>query len=77
MDSTYPVKLGLFAKSTKLTSVPFAPQGHVFGMVTSGIQLPEGGSFYIVEFDPAHSNRVRIVGYVDKYGRALDRKSVV
>ena len=36
MDSTYPVKLGLFAKSTKLTSVPFAPQGHVFGMVTSG-----------------------------------------
>ena len=71
MDSTYPVKLGLFAKSTKLTSVPFAPQGHVFGMVTSGIQLPEGGSFYIVEFDPAHSNRVRIVGYVDKYGRAF------
>ena len=71
MAASYPVKLGLFSKSTKLAQVPFTPQGSVFGMVSSGIPLPEGGSFYIVEFDPARSNFVRIVGYVDKYGRAF------
>lgn len=71
MDSTYPVKLGLFAKSTKLAQVPHAPAGHVYGMVSSGIKMPLGGSFYIAEFDPAHSNRVRIMAYVDMYGRAF------
>lgn len=71
MDSTYPVKLGLFAISTKLAQVPHAPAGHVYGMVSSGIKMPLGGSFYIAEFDPAHSNRVRIMAYVDMYGRAF------
>lgn len=71
MDSTYPVKLGLFAKSTRLTNVPYAPEGRVYGMVSSGIKMPLGGSFYIAEFDPAHSNRVRVVAYVDMYGRAF------
>lgn len=71
MDSSYPVKLGLFAKSNKLQQVPLAPQGRTFGMLSSGVHMPEGGSFYIVEFDPGRANYARILGYADKYGRVF------
>lgn len=71
MNQAYPFKIGPFARRTILASVPHAPEGRSFGTVSSGIRLPEGGSFYIVEFDPENSNRVRILGYVDKYGRAF------
>ncbi len=71
MESEFFIQLGRFARKRPLTFVPFAPEGRRFGTVASGVSLPEGGSCYVVEFDPEVSSRVRLLAYVDKYGRAF------
>ena len=70
MEASFPIKLGLLAKRAAVRA-PGAPEGRAFGVVWSGARLPQGGSCYVVEFDPASNSHARIVGYVDRYGRAF------
>ena len=62
-------RLSPFAKRTHLDPLPGTPEGRQFGFVSGGIQMPAEGACYIVEF--LEGSQVRVLGYVDKFGRAF------
>ena len=72
MTVSFPFELDASAKRRAFDVLPDQPDGRVFGLVESGITLPEGGAFYLVEFDSPALSRARIVAYVDKYGRVFE-----
>lgn len=72
MDRSFPVTLNPLAKRRMLAALPDACAGRLFGLVESGIELPEGGVCYAVEFADASLSAARVIAYIDKYGRAFD-----
>lgn len=69
MAELFSYKLGMTAKRVLLDGVPGVPEGRFFGVVRTGIALPEAGAFYLVEFETAALTQARILAYADKYGR--------
>ena len=61
MSDSFPIKLGVSPKCVWFENVAGQPAGRVFGYVSKGIDLTDGGSFYVVEFDPADRARVRLI----------------
>ncbi|RNL21698.1 hypothetical protein DMP07_02390 [Slackia faecicanis] len=72
MTASFPFELDASAKRRAFPDVDDESEGRVFGLVESGIALPEGGAFYLVEFDSPVLSRARILAYVDKYGRVFE-----
>ncbi len=62
-------RLSPFAKRTHLSAMPGTPEGRAFGFVAGGVRMPAEGSCYVVEF--LEGSRARVLGYVDKFGRAF------
>lgn len=65
----FPLELNMTAKRELLDGIPDAFGGRFFGLLRSGVALPEGGSCYLAEFDSRTMARARILAYVDRYGR--------
>lgn len=64
------VALARRAKTLAVPPVLGRPEGASFCLVTSGVQLPPGGAGYVAE--RLEGGRVRLLGYVDQYGRAWE-----
>lgn len=77
MPDSFPIKLGLRPKYVQFENVAGQPEGRSFGYVTKGIDLTDGGSFYVVEFDPSDPSCVRLIAYADKYGRMFSCDEVL
>ncbi|WP_415928463.1 hypothetical protein [Slackia piriformis] len=77
MPDSFPIKLGVSPRCVRFENVAGQPAGRVFGYVSKGIDLTDGGSFYVVEFDPADRVRVRLIAYADKYGRMFSCDDVL
>lgn len=71
MNQDYPIEIGRFSRRRRLRSVPYVTEGRSVGIVSSGIRMPESGSFYVVEFDSSSASRVRLLGYIDRFGRGF------
>lgn len=77
MTDSFPIKLGLFAKSFSLEGMPGAPSDRLFGYIADGLILPPGGSCYLAEFNPANDSQARIMAYADQYGRVFSCDDVL
>lgn len=76
IQGEFPYKLGMFAKREVFESVPGQKPGKRFGFVATGLELPPGGAAYVVECDANNLSNVKILGYIDRYGRAFDTRSL-
>lgn len=71
MADAFPFELGEKSIRVVFDDLADAPEGRFFGLVKQGIALPEGGAFYVAEFDGAFASRAAILGYADKFGRVF------
>ncbi|MDO4443404.1 MAG: hypothetical protein Q4B69_05955 [Slackia sp.] len=71
MEDSFPLELGMRSKRELLAGAPDAFGGRFVGLLRSGVALPEGGAFYLAQFESRAMARARIVAYVDKYGRVF------
>lgn len=77
MPDSFPIKLGVSPRCVRFENVAGQPEGRVFGYVSKGVDLTDGGSFYVVEFDSTDRTRVRLIAYADKYGRMFSCDDVL
>lgn len=71
MADAFPYELGEKSIRFVFDELPDAPEGRFFGLVKQGIALPEGGAFYVAEFDGSSASRAAILAYADKFGRVF------